>query len=122
MPANLAFFQFLFRGEAQPAGQAAMMRRHIVFAQSFAQVVCDSLRQPPGVDEHQRGTVLLNQFHQPVVNFVPHLVGRDRSQGRAWYLHREIKLPLVSDIHNHRSRSAVAGQEVGNFFDRLLGC
>ena len=97
------------------------MRGDVVFAQALAQVMRDPLRQPPGVHEHQRGTMLLHQFHQPVVNLVPHLVGGDRPQGRAGHFHREIELALVPDIDDHRSRPAVAGQKVRDFFDRLLG-
>ena len=97
------------------------MRGDVFFAQSFAQMVGDALRQPAGVDEHQRGAMLLDQFHQAVVNLVPHFVGGDRPQRRAGHFHCEIELPLVSDIHDHRRRPAVAGQEVGDFFDGLLG-
>jgi hypothetical protein len=55
-----------------------------------------SFRQP-GIDEHQRGTMLLHQFHQPVVDLVLHFVGGDWSQGGARHFNREIKLALVPD-------------------------
>ena len=37
------------------------------------------------------------------------------------HFHREIELPFVSDVHNHRRRPAVSGQEVSNFLDWFLG-
>jgi hypothetical protein len=43
---DLAFFQLLFRGEAELARQAAMMRARRFLAQAFAQVVRNALRQP----------------------------------------------------------------------------
>ena len=99
-----------------------MMRRDIVFAQSFAQVMSDPLRQPPGVDEHQRGTMLLNQFHQPVVNLVPHFVGGDRAElaGRA-LRPRDRACACARHRRSTGAGAAVAGQEMSHFFDRLLG-
>ena len=93
-------FNFRLRCEAQFARQAAVMRGDVVFANPLAQLMRDPLRQPPGVDEDQRGAMLLDQFHQAVVNLVPHLVGGDRAQLAGRDFHREIELALVSDIHD----------------------
>ena len=43
------------------ARKASVMRQDCVLAQPLGQLVGDALRQPAGVDEHQRGAILLRQ-------------------------------------------------------------
>ena len=58
-------------------GQAAVMGGDLALAEPLAQLVRDPLGHPPGVDEHQRGPVLL---HVPgdQVQDLGHLLGRWR--------------------------------------------
>ena len=50
------------------------MRQHGVFAQPLGQMMRHALRQPPRVDEHQRGAIGADQLGHAVVDLVPHLV------------------------------------------------
>jgi len=65
--------------------------------------------------------MLLNQFHQPVVDFFPHFVGGDGTERAGGYFNGEIELAPVSDINDHRFGTAVTSQEVSDFFHGLLG-
>ena len=77
---QLAGFQPFLGRQPQLARQTSVVREHGVFAETLAEMVCDSFRKAPRVHEHQRRSVLLNQRVQPVVNLLPHLVRGDRSE------------------------------------------
>ena len=117
---DLSFFQLLFRRKTQPARQAAVVRSNVLFTHAFGKIVCYPLHQPAGIDKHQSGAVLMHKFRNPVVHFVPHFVRRDRPELRSRHLDRDIELPLVADIHNHRVRTVVSSQKVRDFFDWFL--
>ena len=54
--------------------QAAVVGEHLVGPEPFGQLVGQPLGELPGVDEQQRALVLVNQFHQAVVDFRPVLM------------------------------------------------
>jgi hypothetical protein len=56
------------------SGQAAVMGRHLFVAEAFAELMGDALGQAAGVDEHQRGAVLVHQGGD-AVQHVAELVG-----------------------------------------------
>ena len=96
------------------------MGRYRFLSQALRQIMRDAFRQASGVHENQRRAMLPGEFSDAVVNFVPHLVGRDWTQLAARNFDRQIELPLVPDIDDHRRRTPVASQEVCNLFDRPL--
>ena len=55
-----------------------MVRRHLLFAQPFAQISRRALRQPPGIHEDERRTMSTNELDKPIVDLVPFLVGHHR--------------------------------------------
>src|ERR1700722_4347447 len=83
-------------------------------------MVRNSLRQPPPVHENQCGTMLLNQFDQPVINFLPHFIAGDRPQLTGGNFYCEIKLALVPNIDYPRVGTSIAGEEMCHLFNRLL--
>ena len=99
-----------------------MMGCNIFFAEPFRKLMRHSFCQPSRIDEKQRRTMLSDEFHHPVVNFVPHLVGGDRAQSAGRNFDREIKLPPVSNVDDHRVGTAIAGKKVRNLFDWFLCC
>ena len=98
-----------------------MVRRDVVFADAFAQVMRDAFGQPPRVDEDQGRAMLLDQLDERVVDLVPHLVAwRPGQVGLGGTSTARSSLPLVADVDDRRIGPAAAGQEVGDRFDRLL--
>src|SRR5882672_5054872 len=80
----------------------------------------DSLDQAAGIDEHQGCTMLLRQFDNAGVDFLPHFVARDWPEQRGWDFDREVKGALVADIYDHRIGPSISGEKVRDIFDRLL--
>src|SRR5581483_458785 len=72
------------------------------------------------VHENQSGAVLFDEFHNPVVNLIPHLVRSNGSQRTRRNFHREIELATMSDVDNDGTRTSIAGKKVCDFFNRLL--
>ena len=50
------------------------MRRDCIGAEQLAEMMCDTLGHPARVDEDQRGAVCLNQFREPMINFLPNFI------------------------------------------------
>ncbi len=69
--------------QPQLAGEAAVVRRHLVLAQPLAQIARRPLGQAPRVHEDQRGPMLADQLGDPVVDLLPNLPGHHRLQRRA---------------------------------------
>ena len=100
--------------------QAAVVRGHDVVAQPLAELVREPLGQPAGVDEHERGAVLLDQ-RGDAVEHVAHLLGRrDRLELALGELEREVEVALVAGVDDHRQRT-VADQQPADGLDRPLG-
>ncbi len=117
---NLAILQLALCRQPQLARQAAMMRRHLIFAQPLAQMQRHPLRQPPRVHKHQRGTMRERQLRQAVVNLAPHFVAGDRPQLRRRNFHREIQLAAMPDVHDRGRGTVRTGEEARDLFNRLL--
>ena len=75
---QLAALELLLGVEALLARHAAMMRSDLVLAETLGQRARHALGQAPGVDEHQRRAVLLDQAGQPLVDLAPHLARHHR--------------------------------------------
>src|SRR5262249_35804429 len=56
--------------------EAAVMRGHALRADPFRQEMRQSLGETAGVDEYERGTVLLDMGRDPIEDLAPLLVGR----------------------------------------------
>ena len=122
---HLAFFQFLFRRQAQLARETAVVRRDVLFANALAQLMRYALGHAPCVHKYQRCAMLLDQRYEPVVDLVPHFIRGDRTQRHLRNFYREIQLPLVSDVDDDRIRARfagvrTAGEEMRYLFNRLL--
>ncbi len=99
---QVSAFEPAFRVEPQRARQAAMVRQHNVFAETFAERVCHSFGQAARIHEHQRGAVRENQLRHPVVNFGPHLVACHRAKFVTWNLDSEIHGAAMTDVDDAR--------------------
>src|SRR5947209_10074092 len=71
---DLIVLELAFGLEAQLARQTAMMGSHCIFTKALGKIESYALGQPAGVDEHQRGAVLLHQLADAVINLIPHLM------------------------------------------------
>src|SRR3954453_10331386 len=91
-----------------------------IFAQPLGQVECDALGEFARVDEDQGGAVLQNELCDAAVDLVPHLVRSDGSERDSRDLDGEIELALVTDVYDHRVRTAAAGKEMRDLLDGLL--
>src|SRR5580693_9662020 len=92
----------------------------VVRPEFLGQMVRNSLRESPCIYEHQRGAMLLDQFHEAVVYLVPHFVGRDGAKLAGGNFDREIELPFVADVNDYGVWTLIACEEMGNLFNRLL--
>ena len=80
------------------------MRRDLAVAEPLAQLVRDPLGQPPGVDEDQRGPVLLHVAGDQVDD-LGHLLGRrDRAQLVVGQLQGQVELAAVAGVHDRAAR------------------
>ena len=101
------------------------MRGDGLFAETVGELARDAFGHAPGVDEHQRRAVLLDELGQARVNFLPHLVRHHRLERRSRNFQAQIAptlMPRVDD-RNLRGRRAVrrgAGEKMGDRFDRIL--
>src|SRR5947209_11669010 len=69
--AQFAGFQTLLGCQPLFARQAAMMRRDVFIANTFAEMARRSLGQPSGINKNQSRVVRSNQLRETVVNFLP---------------------------------------------------
>ena len=95
-----------------------MMRCYRVLTQAFGQVPRQAFCQAPGIDENQRGTVLLDQGLQPIVEFFPDLVGHHRAERRRGHFQGQLARTLMPGVDD--GAFLAAGKKAGNFFDGLL--
>ena len=79
---QLASLESLFGSEPLFARQAAVMAGHLVRAEAIGQMHRQSLAQPAGVDEDQRGLMLRDQLGDPAVDVVPDLRRHHRLERR----------------------------------------
>ena len=122
---QFAALQPLFGGEPELLGHAAVMRGDGLFAKTVGQLARDAFGHAPGVDEHQRRAVVLDEFGQARVNVLPHLVRHHRLERRSRNFDAQVAPTLMSrvDDRNLRSRRAIrrgADKKMGDRFDRIL--
>ena len=99
---DFARLQPPFGVEPQLPRQASVMGGHSVAAKPFRQVMRHSLRQTAGVHEDQRGAMLAHELRDAVVDFIPHLMRRDRAQFAGGNFDGKVELALVADLHDRR--------------------
>jgi hypothetical protein len=75
---QMARLQGPLRAQAMLPRQAPMVRRYGLLAQALGEVARQTFGQAARVDEDQRRAMLFDQRFQPVVDFLPDLVGHDR--------------------------------------------
>ena len=91
-------------------GEAAVMGGDLILAATVRQVTGDTLGQPAGVDEDDRGAVVRRERGQAIVDLHPDLVGHDRLQRRRRQFQLEVPVAdvtLVDDL----ARCAVRADE-----------
>ena len=103
---EFAPFQPVLRLETQFRRETAVMGRSLVRSQPLAQMARDGFRQPPRVDEHQRRSVLLDQFRQPMINLRPDLIRHHCFERRAGQFDGQVQFPLVARVDDCAGRPA----------------
>src|SRR6266702_4217734 len=76
--------------------EAAVVRGDLVGAQPLREVQREPLRQPPRVHEHERGPVLADELHQPLVELRPYLRRHHGLERRRGDLDREVERARVA--------------------------
>ncbi|MCW0461171.1 hypothetical protein NB717_002239 [Xanthomonas sacchari] len=107
------------------ARQAAVMRRHRLRAEQFAQVPRGALGHAPGVDEHQGGAVRAHQLGQARIRLLPLVGGHGHAERRRRHLQRQVAGTRIADVDDGAVGNAVvhrgaADQETRDRLDRLL--
>ncbi len=113
-------FEFLFRGEAQLARQTSVVGSYRIASETFRQMMGDTLRQAPRVDEDQRRRMLPGELGDAVVNFAPHLIRGNRAKLAARNFDGDVHLALVADVYDRGRGALGTGEEVSDHFDWLL--
>ena len=123
--AQIARFEPLLHLMAAFLGEAAVMARDMLLADSLGQAVGDPLGEGARVDENQRRAVLLDQLAQTVVDAVPQVVSGDRGQRYVGRLDPQLELALMAEVEDLAVAGGAvvvqAGQERGDLIHRLLG-
>ena len=107
---QLSRLEPLFRRQPELARQAAVMREHRIFAKPLTQVVRHAFGEAPGVDEDQRSPVFPYQCRDALVDFLPHLVRRDRPQLVAGDLDRQVHRAAMSMVDDVDGRIRIGRQ------------
>ena len=105
------------------------MRGDQAVAEALAELVRDPLRHPPGVDEDDRGPVLVHVPRDEVDDLGHLLGGRDGAELVGRQLELQVKLAAMAGIDDRAARRAVglrpagsgADQQPGHDVDRALG-
>src|SRR2546425_37675 len=121
---ELALFERRLGVEPLLLREAAVVRRDLIRAVALGQMQREALGEAPGVHEYQRGAVLADELHQPLVDLVPHLGRHHRFERRRGDLDREIeraRMPRIDDA-GIGCRVSGAGEERRDVFDGLLRC
>ena len=99
--------------------EAAVVGGHDVVAEALAEQVREPLGEPAGVDEHQRGAVLLHE-RGDAVEHVGHLLGRgDGLELAVGQLQREVEVAEVTGVDD-LGQGPVADEEPRHRLDRPL--
>ena len=99
--------------------EAAVVRGDRAVAQALAELVGETLRQPAGVHEHERGVVLADEIGD-ALDHVAHLFGRrDRFELALGQLEREVEVALVAGVDD-LGRGPRPDEEARHGLDRAL--
>ena len=101
------------------------MRRHGLIAEPVGELARDALGHAPCVDEHERRTVLRNEFGEARVNLRPGFLRHHRFKRRTRNLEAQIALAVMPrvDDRDFGGRGAVrsgAGEKIGDGANRIL--
>jgi len=101
------------------------MSGHVLFAQSFAQLMRDALGQPSRIHEPSVERCAFTNLHDALVNLIPHFVRGDGAQFGRRNLDAKIELALVANVDDHRLGArilwiSIAREKMRNLFNRLL--
>ena len=96
------------------------MRGHQLFADPFTQVQRYSLRQPPRIHEHQRGSMLQRQRRDAVVNLSPHFIGCNGTKLGSWHFYGQIERTAMPDVYHCGGGTSCASQKMRHQLNRLL--
>src|SRR5438067_4419353 len=98
------------------------MGANVFSSYPLGQIMGDSLDQASRVHQDESRAVLLGQFDDAVVNFIPHFVAGDGPKQRGRNFHREVELALVTDVDDYRIGPAVSREKMGYLLNWFLRC
>ncbi len=124
---ELTALEALLRMQPLFARHAAVVRRHLLFAQALGQGSRGALGEAPRIDEYQSRAMLANQLREPVVDLRPDFRRHDGFQRRFRYFERQIAFAHMPGIDNgagvrieQAARLTAAHQVTRDLLDRLL--
>ena len=79
-----------------------MVRQHGILTDSLGEMVGNPLGETAGVDKDECRPVCHDELGDPIVDLPPHLVGRHDAQVLFRNLDRQVELPAVTRIDDHR--------------------
>ena len=124
---KLAVLQPLLGLESQLLGEAAVMRAHMLGAETVGELARGALGHAPRVDEDERGAMRLDELGEAGVDLLPDLARHHRLERRQRHLDLQIAgaaMAGVDDAASGRGSALGAGadEEMRHLLDRLLRC
>src|SRR5580658_1921331 len=96
------------------------MRGDGVLPQALAKMMRHALGEAARVDKNKRGPVLRGECGEPIVDLVPHFVGRDGAKLASWNFDGQIEFTAMTDLRDDGIGPSGAAEEMGDEFDWLL--
>ena len=106
---QFAALELLLGIQPQLLGQRAVVRGDVFLAQQLAEVARGALGHAPGVDEHQRGRVLVDELGDACVHQLPLRIRHHRVQRHRRQFQRQVALAHVADIDDDREKGVTVG-------------
>ena len=97
-----------------------MMGSHCVLAENRGKMMAHALREPPGVNKNQRGTICEHEIGDALVNLFPHLVRSHGPKLAGRNFDRQIQMAPLRNLDDCRTGPLVSGQKMCDQFDGLL--
>ncbi len=103
---QLAGFEPLLGEQPRLARQAAVVRRHCIVAEQFADMPRGAFGHAPGVDEHQRGAMRAHQLGQARVHLLPLVVAHAHAERRRRHFQRQVAGTRIADVDDRAAPPA----------------
>src|SRR6185295_2079013 len=116
---QLTGFEATFRVQANLARETPVMRGDEFCAEALCKMMRDTFRQPPCINEYERGPMLADERGDAIVDLVPLFVRAHRSELARRHFNGQVELTPRRDLDDDRIGTAGAREKSGDQLDRF---